>query len=126
MKKNTGLLFLIILFFAFTACGGAKHMEYDFSDYETLPPLKDGTYTGEVNKGLDKAKVELTIKDGRITAVNTIELLAFAWRKEATVPFYANQLVKKQTINLDAVSGATGSLHAFKIAVSRALDKARK
>ncbi len=85
---------------------------------------KDGTYTGSAQGFGGTITVEVTIKNGKIKSVKIISA-----SKET--PSYLNKakkllntIVKKQSTNVDAVSGATYSSNGIIKAVRNALDKA--
>lgn len=104
-----------------------EHMEYDFISNEQLQNLEDGVYTGKVKEGLDNAEVTVTVEGGMITDVDIINILAFGWREAPVREQLPPQVIAKQSVtDIDAVSGATGSTHAFKIATSMALEQAVK
>ncbi len=105
---------------------------------------KDGTYTGEGDPwefGREDASV--TVKGGRIESIvlrrldkdgkevdyntftgETIEGKTYPNLKKYREDM-ANEMVSRQTYNVDAISGATVSTENWKIAVQRALDKAK-
>jgi uncharacterized protein with FMN-binding domain len=118
--RNAVVLFLALL--AFLSCS-VEHMEFDFSPYDQPEGLTDGEYIGEVSEGLDKAKVRVEIKDGEIVQVEILDVLAFGWRGRSVRDQLPSRFVATQGVDVDAVSGATGSTHAVKIALSRALEK---
>ncbi|UCB46814.1 MAG: FMN-binding protein [Spirochaetota bacterium] len=101
----------------------AQHMEFDFSPYLHPKSLTDGEYIGEVNQGLDKAKVKVVILNGNIVEVEVLKVLGFGWRQKAAKSQLPSQFIEKQGIDIDGVTGATGSAIAVKIAVSRALKQ---
>jgi fumarate reductase flavoprotein subunit len=104
------------------ACA-TQHMEFDFSPYARPNDLNDGEYTGVVNEGLDRAKVKVVVVDGRIADVEILNATAFGWRKNAVRNQLPPRFVETQGADIDAISGATGSTHAVKIAVSFALEQ---
>jgi uncharacterized protein with FMN-binding domain len=98
-------------------------MEFDFSPYHQPEGLNDGEYFGEVNEGLDKAKVRAEIKNGSIVQVEILDVMAFGWRKKTVKDQLPARFVERQGVDVHAVSGATGSTHAVKIALSRAIEQ---
>jgi len=103
-----------------------SHMPYTFLTKPQLEHLTDGVFTGEVDKGLDQARVRVTVKDGRIHSLEVLSVLAFGWRQEAVRAKFPRWVVRAQSLAVDAVSGATGSCHALTIATDRALSKSIK
>lgn len=87
---------------------------------------KDGTYTGTGKGFRGDIKVSLTIKDGKITAVDIKE------RKDDD-PFFGNakdgiipEVLNQQSADVDTVSGATYSSKGILEAIKDALSKAKK
>ena len=85
---------------------------------------KDGTFTGSASGYHGTVKVEVTIKNGKITAIKVLEshddAAYFNRAKGTLLPL----MIKKQTTNVDAVSGATYSSNGIIKAVRNALSKA--
>ena len=82
--------------------------------------LEDGTYTGEGTGFAGTIKVAVTIKDKKITAIEILQTsddAAFFNRAKAIL----EQMIKKQTWEVDTVSGATYSSKGIIAAVKNAL-----
>ena len=90
---------------------------------QQLDQLNDGVFAGEIHEGLYQAEVEVTIADGKIAAVEILEVYAVGWRQEAITGKFPGEVMEAQSVEVDAVSGATGSWDALKIATDRALAK---
>ena len=85
-----------------------------------LSKLADGTYRGSYHKGRWTYDVEVVIMDHRIASVtntNPRMNVAKAWNDKATA-----LILEKQSITLDAISGATVNTKAFEKAVEVALS----
>ncbi|KPU43535.1 FMN-binding domain protein [Oxobacter pfennigii] len=80
--------------------------------------VPDGTYNGEYDAGMIYARVSVVVKDGEIT---TIKLLEHKNGRGAAAEKIINEMVRMQTIDVDAVSGATNSSKVIKKAVDNAL-----
>lgn len=79
----------------------------------TMPVLSAvpaGSYEGEYTLGPVTARVRVTLADGKITGFDIIRHDCFKGRPAEAL---AAQVVEKQTIELDAVSGATASSKAI-------------
>ena len=88
----------------------------------TSPKYVDGTYTGQGTSRRGDVWVSVTVQSGRITAVDiTRSTLQYPLRDIANLP---NQVVERQSAQVDTVSRATYSSQAFRVAVSQALSKA--
>lgn len=83
--------------------------------------VKDGTYEGETWKMLVGVKVE----KGRIADIEIRKQFAPA-KYTALVKPMAAQMVEKQTVEVDGITGATMSSTHLKRAVQEALSKAAK
>ena len=85
---------------------------------------KDGTYTGTGTGFGGEMKLKVTIKKGKITKITVIS-------KKDDEPFFTNAkalfntIIKKQSTNVDKVSGATYSSNGIIEAVRDALSKAK-
>lgn len=106
------------------------HIPYYFPGTEELHGLNDGEYVGELSGGMiDSGKVKVVIADGRITDVEILKVMLWApdvskENREDVFEGLPAQVIEKQSPLVDAVSGATGTTHVFKICVARALWEA--
>lgn len=136
-KKLTSFFVIAILSLCLIACGGN-------SDTSTSSMYKDGTYTASADPwqfGSEDATV--VIKDGKITEVtlrrldsNDKEVNYDDWQGQTvdgkTYPNLkqyrvdmAEAIINNQNTNVEAISGATVSTNNWKVAVDRALEKAK-
>ena len=87
-----------------------------------LTDLKDGTYTGSGTGLRGETDVTVTVSGGKITDI-TIDSYQddqqFFERAESTV---VQEIIDNQSVNVDAVSGATYSSNSIKEAVANALS----
>jgi uncharacterized protein with FMN-binding domain len=84
--------------------------------------LKDGTYTGQGTSRRGDVWVSVDVQSGRIATVTiTRSTLQYPLRDIAGLP---DQVVQRQSAQVDIVSRATYSSQAFRTAVSQALSKA--
>ena len=112
-----GLLFL-------SGCDVASVLhdgDYVMADASEISRATDGRWTGEVDYRLDKAAVAVTVEEGRITDVEIVSVLAWDWRDQAVREAVPGRIVAAGGLEIDAVTGATGSTHAIRIAVSEAI-----
>lgn len=84
---------------------------------------KDGKYIGEADGFGGKVKVQVTVLNGKVT---NIKVLSHSDGKEYIIKASAlvDKIIKKQSTNVDAVSGATYSSNGIINAVRNALNKA--
>lgn len=81
--------------------------------------VPDGTYIGDYDAGFISAKVEVAVENGMIT---NITLLEHHNERGKSAEGIVNEIVAKQKIDVDAVSGATNSSIVIKKAVDNALS----
>ena len=89
-----------------------------------LSKIKDGTYEGQANGYRGLVKVSVTVKDHKITAIKVLsnsDDAAFFNRASAGV---IKNILAKQSLKVDVVSGATYSSNGIMEAVRNALKKA--
>lgn len=110
MKNINKILITVFILSLLTAASYAFEGEF-----------KDGTYEGECSF----IKVEVTVNDGKVENINMVKH-GGGGKKYAlmTEPLIEN-ILKKQSTDIDAVTGATVSSENLKKAVENALDKAR-
>ena len=85
---------------------------------------QDGVYVGSNFTGLGRAKVQVTIKDGKILEVKTLSRLCSSWFGAKAYGPTEARIVAAQSTDVDAVTGATHSSGNIKKAVRNALRKA--
>ena len=114
---------IVILFGVFILIMNQKAKEAMSKQHNVeidMAQVKDGTYEGESDGGMIKVKVSVEVKNHKITAINLIEHKNGKGKPaEAIIP----EMIKKNTDNVDAVSGATGSSRTIRNAVNVALQK---
>ena len=89
-----------------------------------LSKIKDGTYEGQANGYRGLVKVSVTVKDHKITAIKVLsnsDDAAFFNRASAGV---IKNILAKQSLKVDVVSGATYSSNGLINAVKNALKEA--
>ena len=84
-------------------------------DLSTIP---NGTYEGDCDVGFINARVEVTVKNRAISEIN---LIHHKNDKGEPAEKIIDNIVKEQSVNVDAVSGATNSSKVIMKAVENAL-----
>lgn len=80
--------------------------------------LPDGTYFGSCDVGYIRARVEVSVQNGRIESIDLVEHRNERGAAgEGVIP----RILERQTTNVDAVSGATNSSRVILKAVENAL-----
>ncbi|MHC1723923.1 MAG: FMN-binding protein [Aminipila sp.] len=85
-----------------------------------LSLIKNGTYTGEFKAGLVFVKVKTTIEDKKITDIKLIE---HKNGKGSAAESIINDIISKQTTDVDMISGATISSKVIRKAIENSLVK---
>lgn len=84
-----------------------------------MEQVADGIYTGSSDGGLVKVEVEVEVKDHKIVNIN---LLKHECGKGKPAESMLEEMVQKNTDDVDCVSGATASSKTIRNAVNKALQ----
>jgi uncharacterized protein with FMN-binding domain len=106
-------------FFIF-ACKNLEKIDRLTIEDITVSAVKDGDYQGSQNYFPVTAKVVVSVKDGRIT---NIKLLAHQHGKGYGADAIVERVLTKQSLMVDAVSGASYSSKVVLKAIESALKK---
>ena len=113
-----GVLVVFGVFFMFNGMSVVKNMPINNVD---LGSVSDGTYTGAFKVGRWSSKVEVTVKDHKITDIKMVSA-------DPTVTSVSQDSVSKviadQKLDIDIVSGATVTTKALLKSIENALAKA--
>lgn len=131
MKKafKIGGLVLLTLFLIFGTTIGIKVMSglkevHTLAAQEIIAPdlvqVPDGTWRGKVEWGVLAVVVDVTVQAGEITA---IQILQHDHGKGGKGEEVIDNILEAQSINIDAISGATLSSKAILNAVADALTR---
>ena len=85
---------------------------------------KDGTYTGQGSNRIGTVGVAVTVKQGKIISCEITDCSTH-YPVSAINPVLPNEVVSRQSGNVDIVSGATRSTQDFRSAVQEALAQAK-
>jgi len=111
------ILIPVGLYLAMTLDQNAKIKDLIFEPID-MTEVADGTYQGEATTGMVTAQVEVTVVDHQI---ETIELIRHDYglgqKAETIIPL----MVAQNTVEIDAIAGATTSSEVIKSAVCQAL-----
>lgn len=86
--------------------------------------LRDGTYNGTANGFRKQTTVSVTVSEGRVAAIRTVSTAdtpSYYARAEKNL---SAAITQRQTLKVDAVSGATRSSTGYVNAVRNALTQA--
>ncbi|WP_243835099.1 FMN-binding protein [Alicyclobacillus sacchari] len=84
----------------------------------------DGTYQGSGSDQIGTVVVSVIIRDGKIAQVEITQCDTHYPQSDID-PVLPNEVIAKQSADVDFVSGATLSSYAFAMAVQQALDQAQ-
>ncbi len=84
--------------------------------------MRDGTYRGRDKNGPNTAVVEVTIQNQKIVDVKIIQ--HNAWKGKSADPIIPERIVRHQSTDVDAVSGATNSSNVIMNAAQKAIEQA--
>ena len=130
MKRSLKILLMIPAVFAlfiFTICAvifirmNSQVKSFDRSEVD-VSQVKDGIYEGRSETDMVKVDVKVTVSDGNIS---DIEIVRHECGKGKIANVIVDDMVEKDDVEVDAVSGATFSSEVIKDAVRSALRKGR-
>jgi len=113
------LLGLVGFFFASYGLSDIRKMVVREVDLSKVP---DGVYTGRFHKARWTYEVEVTVKDSRIEKIRTLNKQPND-DMQKLADGAAAAIVEKQSLRIDAVSGASINTKAYCKAVEDALEK---
>lgn len=125
MKKSVKILGVTLLIFVIIAAGGflyIKNMELPeiYVGEVQLQNVADGSYEGAYSAGLVSASVTVNVKDKKIKGIVINKHENGLGKKAETI---VADIIDKQSLDINAVSGATLSSNVIRKAVEQALVK---
>lgn len=130
MKRSLKILLMIpagFVLFIITICAvifirmNSQVKSFDRSEVD-VSQVKDGIYEGRSETDMVKVDVKVTVSDGDIS---DIEIVRHECGKGKIANVIVDDMVEKDDVEVDAVSGATFSSEVIKDAVRSALRKGR-
>ena len=116
MKQKHLIIIAVSLLALAAACRNLGKIVVTTPDLGKIP---DGSYRGNSRVWPVKVTLDVTMQNGAITSIEIIEHFNGRGKKaEALVP----EIIKTQSLEVDAISGATGSSTAILKAVENALQ----
>lgn len=113
------LVLLIIVAFTLTSVRSNELSENDYDSLD-LAAIAPGEYYGEESSGLIKVKVKVILRDYEIKA---IEIISHRQGRGKAAETITEEMVRENSLSVDAVSGATHSSEVIKAAVFNALSE---
>ncbi len=115
-----GVLFGLAVLGFFAASIGLKSMKEMIINEVDLSKLEDGVYTGRFHKVRWTYEVEVTVENHKIVEIVTISKTDDEHSRRVSAGA-TEAIIANQSVQIDAVSGATVSTKAFQKAVENAL-----
>lgn len=103
---------------------GSTSANASSSNTQAQQKYKDGTYTGTGNGFRPGLEVSVTVKSGKISDIQITNINDTPGYYDQPVSIIPQEIIKAQSTNVDAVSGATRSSNGIMMAVEDALQKA--
>jgi len=119
MKVRNALIVAVLLIAVLFAFKLLAMPEVEVSDID-LSKVRDGSYIGEYKAGPVKAVVQVDVKDQQIADIKIKEHVHSIGKNAEGI---TKQVLAKQSLAVDAVSGATVSSNVILKAVQVALEK---
>ena len=120
VRMFAGILVCIVCCVCFTGCEFIEEIERLTIEDIAVGEVKDGTYEGEQSNVPVTARVEINVKDGRIT---DIILLGHSHGPGHGADEIIDRVMEKQSLKVDAVTGATYSSKVVLKAIEKALRR---
>jgi uncharacterized protein with FMN-binding domain len=121
MRIISAVFIFGIIAFVFSSIGLNDIKKIYINDIN-ISRLEDGVYTGAFHKARWKYDVEVTIENQQIKYIRFTTEIKDKTRREIASKVLT-QIIEKQSLNIDAVSGASVDTRAIRKAVDNALVK---
>jgi len=119
MKKIISIILLTSLVL-FASCSKPGNTSINLPDFKRIA---DGTYRGNSSSGPVRVTLDVTVKGGNITSIEIIDSFHGRGRDaDGLIP----RIIQAQSVNVDAISGATRTSTTILNAVKNALAPGSK
>jgi uncharacterized protein with FMN-binding domain len=128
--KKAGIIIVISAAFIIGAIFGVKYLinvkkyKQDITKIEIkdidISKIKDGVYTGEYDVNFISAKVEVKVENKKIKSITLIE---HKNERGQAAEKIVNDVVQKNSIKVDTVTGATNSSKVILKSIEQALEE---
>lgn len=127
MKRFFKILLSVILLFLLIFAGGIFYLSRGLKGASNitlngidLSKLKDGIYTGEYDYGRWTNKLDITVKDNKITKIIINDDVTLSDQNVSEKLF--NEVIEAQNTKVDTVSGATVTSKSYLKSIENALN----
>lgn len=128
LKRTLVAISILIALFAVIGLAMAFFLSRGLAETQALKirpvtagSLADGTYAGQYGDGRWANQLDVTVKDGRITAIQIRKTVQF--EKPEVTRELISRVVAAQKADVDVVSGATATCKAYLKSIEAALAK---
>lgn len=128
-KRKTGLIvvaavMVLLVMFVVIMFGAMGKVTKEAMDKQVnveidMGQVADGIYKGSSDGGMVKVEVEVEVKDHKIANINLLKHECGTGKPAESI---LNEMIKNNTDDVDAVSGATTSSKTIRNAVNKALQ----
>lgn len=125
-KKIKVVFMVVVVFLCIAGCSKEEMMDPVQIDEVDLTLVNDGTFEGEYTdpKSDGFAKVQITVSRHRIEALQIIDRQCSPVGKKGE--YVVNNILKAQSVKVDAISGATTTstiiMKATEVALNKGID----
>ena len=127
MKRFFKILLSVILLFLLIFAGGIFYLSRGLKEASNitlngidLSKLKDGIYTGEYDYGRWTNKLDITVKDNKITKIIINDDVTLSDQNVSEKLF--NEVIETQNTKVDTISGATVTSKSYLKSIENALN----
>lgn len=127
MKRFFKILLSVILLFLLIFAGGIFYLSRGLKGASNitlngidLSKLKDGIYTGEYDYGRWTNKLDITVKDNKITKIIINNDVTLSDQNVSEKLF--NEVIETQNTKVDTISGATVTSKSYLKSIENALN----
>lgn len=128
-KRKTGLIvvaavMVLLVMFVVIMFGAMGKVTKEAMDKQVnveidMEQVADGIYKGSSDGGMVKVEVEVEVKDHKIANINLLKHECGTGKPAESI---LDEMIKNNTDDVDAVSGATASSKTIRNAVNKALQ----
>jgi uncharacterized protein with FMN-binding domain len=115
-----GILAVVVIGFMSFLLVGQQGLKDAIIQNVDVSKLADGTYEGETTGSRFANKLEVTVSGGKITDIKIVKDMVVSLPDAQRV---LSQVIDKQSLQVDTVSGATVSSKAYLKSIENALTK---
>ncbi|MDR1948364.1 MAG: FMN-binding protein [Spirochaetaceae bacterium] len=119
MMKYKKLLSILLLIGVVVCIMGCVNLDKIVIGNPDLNKKADGVYQGKSKAGPVRVTLDVTVKDGKITAIDIVRHFNGLGKKAETI---IPRVIEAQSLAVDVVSGATASSKAILKAIDTALN----